>query len=258
MNAATKVCWLPKAGNAASEFEDAWFLPETGSGRGRRARVAASRPDPAVPFRCAVADGATEASFSGLWARLLTTACGSGLLPATGEGWQHSLPALRAAWLRSVRRRPLPWYAEAKLEAGAFAALCTAAFHSDGRWTAAAVGDSCLFHVRDGQLLTAFPLDRAASFGSRPWLLSSVDRAADGLEGRIRVAAGSWAPGDTAFLMTDALACWFLAEAEAGGQPWAALAALRPGAAFADWIGRLRAARRIRNDDVTLLTIALS
>src|SRR5438876_30634 len=68
---------------------------------------------------------------------------------------------------------------------------------------------------------------------------------------------GEFSPGDRAWLMTDALAQWFLAEAEKGGTPWDDLGALPaapdPDAAFAAWVEGLRAARRLRNDDVTLL-----
>jgi hypothetical protein len=54
--------------------------------------------------------------------------------------------------------------------------------------------------------------------------------------------------------MTDAVACWFLADAEAGGQPWNTIP---PGRRFASWLAGRRAAHAMRNDDVTVLGLDL-
>ena len=64
--------------------------------------------------------------------------------------------------------------------------------------------------------------------------------------------------GDQLWLMTDALSCWFLTEVEAGRQPWRELLPLvgsADAAVFADWVDRLRAARKLRNDDTTLVAV---
>jgi hypothetical protein len=63
-----------------------------------------------------------------------------------------------------------------------------------------------------------------------------------------------WRAGDVLLLMTDALAHWFLTEAEAGRRPWETLAA-RTDEDFAPWLDGLRQARQLRNDDVTLVSI---
>ena len=59
--------------------------------------------------------------------------------------------------------------------------------------------------------------------------------------------------------MTDALAQWFLQQAETAQRPWELLDALRDaadgGATFSAWIAALRDARQIRNDDVTLMAV---
>ena len=71
----------------------------------------------------------------------------------------------------------------------------------------------------------------------------------------------NWEPGDRLYLMTDALAQWFLHAQEQGGRPWqdvaSALAAPQPDAAFAAWIEALRGREALRNDDVTLLALGL-
>ncbi len=77
---------------------------------------------------------------------------------------------------------------------------------------------------------------------------------------QVKVASGDLRDGDTLFLMTDALACWFLAEHERGLSPWTELPGSLSGegrAAFEALIDRLRARKAIRNDDVTLLQLSV-
>ena len=246
------LCSLPKAGNSADEYEDAW------------ATTAAAETTPGI-FACAVADGATETSFSGLWARLLTEAYCAGA--DTPEVLFDLLPLVQEEWRREVAAIPLPWYAEEKARRGAFAALAglTLAAPDDdeslaGRWTALASGDSCLFQVRDDDLIGACPLTRSGDFNNRPTLLSSDPASNAALADTLVYVGGDWRPGDTFYLLTDALACWFLTAFEAGDRPWHILAAFTapeadPEADFAAWIAGLRAARVLRNDDVTMLAV---
>jgi hypothetical protein len=243
---APALCWhslfLPKRGHSADEYEDA---------------LAA---DPAHG-RFALADGASESSFAGLWARLLV------------EGFVHPPPPgnAEATWLEVSRRRwaaevdglALPWYAEAKRDQGAFATflgliLNLPAPGAAGGWRALAIGDSCLFLVRQGSLLTSFPLSEAAAFGNQPPLLGSRLRAGEGRVQRHHEGHGQWQTGDRFFLMTDALAQWFLAQHEAGGKPWEELAQLDDvPETFPSWVDQNRETGSLRNDDVTLLIVGL-
>src|SRR5437763_357861 len=92
--------WLPKHGNSLDEYEDAF---EGDATRGR----------------FAIADGATESSFAGCWAKLLVE--GFVHSPAQPWKWADWLPPLQQRWLAEVGARPRPWYAETKFEEGAFA-----------------------------------------------------------------------------------------------------------------------------------------
>src|SRR5262249_4875960 len=112
------------------------------------------------------ADGATETSFSSVWAgQLVREYCTGkpGLTP-----FLRSLPRLRRAWLKHVSAQPLPWYAEEKVRSGAFAALLGFTVERAGPecdhyalWSALAVGDCCLFQCRNNSLCAAFPLSSA-------------------------------------------------------------------------------------------------
>lgn len=235
--------WAPKAGNTADEFEDA-FWPGRGGRYGGES------------LRCAVADGATETSFAALWARLLVSGFGRRRLPP--HRLRDALLPLQAKWRAETTTRPLPWYAEEKLRSGAFSSLLgvtlSAAAGTDRTvWRAWTVGDSCLLIVRDGEVRTAFPLQSAAEFTSRPHLLSSLPGGNSGLERVVAWAGGECAPGDVLYLLTDALACWFLACHESGGAPWHVLDDARR--SFGGWVESERAAARLRNDDVTMVRV---
>lgn len=240
---------LQKKGNAPSENEDA-YAPED---RGTLEELT---------LHTAVADGATESLFSGLWARLLVGAHARGEI-ADAQGLLSALPGLQRQWHEHVKSKPLPWYAEEKLREGAFATLLGLRLQlptegNTGMWEALAVGDSCLFQIRRGGLVRAFPLEQSAAFGSTPFLLSTHAHQNARVEPQVRAASGDLRDGDTLLLMTDALACWFLAEHERGYAPWTALPeSLSAGDTFPALIERLRAEKSIRNDDVTLLRLSV-
>lgn len=242
--------WVPKQGNREEEYEDAvwpWGREEY----------------KAFPVRVAVADGATESSYARRWADQLVRAVGRGEL-TPGHLYEEIAP-MRADWRQWMSGLTLPWYAEEKAAQGAFAALLLLELSTPcqgevegGNWHAAAVGDSCLFQVRGEEVVAQFPLENAADFNNHPFLLGSVEGPEDPLAGRILHREGTWARGDSFYLMTDALAAWFLREAEGGGRPQDALRGLSPvceANPFPDWVQALRERRLVRNDDCTLLRL---
>jgi hypothetical protein len=233
-----KALTLPKRGHSSAEYEDA---------------VAANEE----LGRFAIADGAAESSFASLWAHLLVTEF---VNDPAGElaPWLTWLPPLQQRWAAAVGTAALPWYAEIKVQQGAFATFLGVAAY-ELRWQAVAVGDSCLFQTRGGRLHHAFPLVSSHEFGTNPWLVGSRGCDAESVEKRTRRVEADWQPGDRLWLMTDALAKWFLEQVEVGGRPWEELDRLllapAPQSAFADWVTALRDAGRLRNDDVTLMLL---
>jgi hypothetical protein len=115
--------------------------------------------------------------------------------------------------------------------------------------------------MRDDRLESTFPLERADQFGPSPVLLSTNGLAADAALATRKSLEGSGNADEQFYLMTDALAQWFLDEAERGGEPWEPLQDFdhdeaAPG--FRKWLTNLRQEGRIRNDDVTLLRVIVS
>ncbi len=233
-----------KAGNRREEYEDAWAV--RGSDSPRAARVA-------------VTDGATEASFSALWAVLLAEAWVRSR--TTGPDFPARLGPARRLWARKVRGRRLPWYAEEKARRGAYAAfLGVALVPRTGAFRAVAVGDCNLFLLRGLgpglRLERAFPRERSEEFGSSPFLLGSVSRPDDDPARHVRVTEGV-VPGDGLLLLaSDALSAWLLRREERGEPAWEAVSPLgvRDGLEFEALV---EAAREdgCRNDDMTLVRV---
>jgi len=247
---------LQKAGNKPEEYEDAFWPARQGTFEGNS-------------FHFALADGATESSFSGLWAQMLVYSYG--LSPLTPRNLQQRVEKRGQRWAQRVMAKPLPWFALEKVQRGAFATVLGLSLrnHQDpsspgGCWTALAIGDTCLFQLRASELVARFPLTTAGQFGNTPLLLSTHAPSNRDIWARLAdfEQEGLWQPGDTFLLMTDALAHWFLNEVEAGEKPWLALFNLAEQSkstpnSFARWLDALRTSKAIRNDDVTLLIIRM-
>ena len=173
----------------------------------------------------------------------------SGWLGPCENKWSQAVP-----WVR------IPWHGEAKTRAGALAALLALTVHlhpnSSGAfsWQAAAVGDCCLFVVRDGDLQLAFPMDSASQFNNTPSLICSNPANNRGLWGRVRQLRGEFRSGDVVILSSDALAAWLLQEYESGGRPWETLLSLTH-VEWGDWVQERRAEHSMRNDDTTAIII---
>lgn len=220
---------LPRFGSRPEEYEDAAAVSEPAAG----------------PLRAAVADGATETAFSGLWARLLVEASvEAGLTLRAGD---PALARCREAWRAEVGRKTTDaaWYVAAKAAEGAYAALLAFTLHPDGRYEAAAVGDCNLFHLRGAEVVRTWPFETPEAFTFRPALLGSLPESSDPAA---TTSSGVWHPGDVFLLATDAAAAWLLGAS-------AFEAAAGDAAYFETEVAAARAKGRLRNDDVALLRI---
>ena len=240
----------PKLGNLEEEYEDAFWCQATPDKQGQ-------------DYSFAVADGASEASFSGLWANMLVKTFGSKY--TNKASIIEALALLQNQWLNEVNTKPLPWYAEEKLRRGAFSSFLglyinTKNVIADGYvgWEAIAIGDSCLYQIRNDDLIVCFPINHSNIFNNSPILISSNYDSNIDLNDNLLTLSGTCKTDDSFYLLTDALACWFLQSYEQGEKPWKVLRDLdtideeKP---FVDFITDCRKSKSIRNDDVTLLRI---
>ncbi len=246
----------PKEGYTEHEYEDA-FYPEE-----------AFLISPS-PFTIAVADGATESAFSKEWAQILCESFGKAPFFDIEE-LQVRLPSLMEEWNQSYLSKNLPWYSQRKIQQGSFSTFLGIHFtyaenlsdHSErnlGYWRAIAIGDTCLFHIRNEDLVLRFPLTKSSDFSISPYLLSSLPEGNDSLDQHLHYHEGSRQKGDIFILATDALAQWFLREWESKKKPWKDFYRFQDQPnEFQQWLHGLRKTKKIHNDDSTLIFCEVS
>jgi hypothetical protein len=230
---------VQKAGNAIAECEDVWDWVER---------------NPIVSI--ALSDGATESSFAKEWARELVNAFVNRQLPwqkvyTSATTW---LLPLQATWQQWLGQQELSWFAKRKAGEGAFATFVSLEVFADLSWKSLAVGDSCLFVVRDRSLLKSFPLQNSQEFNNRPRLIGTNVKAANINISQIHGVAKF---GDHFYLATDAIACWIFKQIEANQDPWLKLEEIKTEDLFAEWVTELRDRHEIANDDTTLLCLKI-
>lgn len=240
MRIAFNTFWLQKAGNQIEEYEDAYAPISLDEGE---------YPE----FLCAVADGATETSFSGLWAKILVDAFVEKRFSHFDQG---SIQELSHSWRSQIAERthgkPLSWYAEEKLRNGAYASLMGLHIKQDGWWSAVCVGDSCLFQLCPARGVRAFPYTDPMQFNNRPMLIST--NSVSNAQVTSKVARGKWKEGDCFLLMTDALAHYFMLDKRMKSK---LVPSILDQDEFEKIIDDARQARACRNDDVTLVKVCI-
>ncbi len=240
---------IPKRGNTPDENEDAFFAPLR------------SDFNLEYPVKFAVADGATESAFAKEWADLLVVyygnqSCNIETLPAM-------LSQATASWKERIGSVELPWYAQEKLQYGAYSSLLGVEFDLlNGSFTAMAIGDSNLFRVRGNHVL-AFPITNSADFNNSPLLVSTKSHIESSFVENFKFETSTIEKDDIFILATDAISAWFLSESETSNSPWKTLLNLTPPSLsgytevdFNNWINNLRDEKRLKNDDTTLIVIS--
>jgi hypothetical protein len=252
---------VPKRCSKPSECEDAYWVSPHGVSFGDVSERS---------LRVVVADGASESLLAGKWARWLSANFGAttvaarsrlGFLRAyqvAAEGWSAEVE--RYVEEREQRGVPIQWFEESGLARGAFSTVIALDVTRAGPWRATALGDSCVFQVRDERVYFSFPLDDVDDFSNHPRLLPSRAADPETVRRNVDICRGDWEPGDSFYVVTDALAAWFLRANSAAERPWEPLRDL--GAAdfdldFSSWVDLQRDQGVLRDDDTTLVRIDL-
>jgi hypothetical protein len=226
---------VQKAGNAISECEDIWQKLEHNH-----------------MMVIALADGATESSFAREWAKELVNAFV--VNPFVDRGKANWLSPMQTNWQRWLIHQNLSWFAKRKAGEGTFATFLSLEIGSDLNWKALAVGDSCLFVVRDRLLQISFPLQNSHEFNNRPRLIGTHVKTANIHFSQVD---GDAQIGDRFYLTTDAIACWIFKQLESNQDPWLKLDQISSPELFAKWVSELRDRHEIANDDTTLLCLKI-
>lgn len=236
--------WTAKRSNAAHEWEDGFALDE-------------------ATQRFAIADGASTSTKAAEWAATLTSGFLVDRFAATDAHEFEQWIIRRCTEFAEVHASPLDdevsadnWLAHAAAAKHGFATFVGVEFipidtrQSACRWVG--VGDACIFHTRDGDLLAVGPTTDGSDFGLHPDLISSnlehVGAATDAAF-RHEVTVRS---GDNVLLISDALAEWALTTSRGDETIWEMLGRL-DSSSFERLVEDLRDASTIVNDDVTLI-----
>jgi hypothetical protein len=234
--------WTHKLGNAPAEWEDAFA---TDASRGL----------------AAVADGASTGIYCRIWAdelvkRFIADRPEVRDPIALGQ-WVQTL---RTHWRQTINYPSLNYFKQRKVdETGAAATLLglevgplDAAGHRP--WRAFAVGDACLFWVRNGQLIASFPVVADHQFGSAPLLV----RSNPGFRTVAVAAAGQCRPADLFLLATDAVAARLLKSVATGlGPDWEQFETL-DAELWRHELDELRKNKDMVNDDCTLVVLRVA
>ena len=234
---------IPKQGHSESENEDNYLLPSS------------NEVEKSSVLKCAVADGATESSFSKEWSDLLVS--GFKDMSFAADQISTTLDSLSQSWQQRTNSKELPWYAQQKLEDGAFAAFLGVSIDMKKKqYKAIAIGDCTLFHFSKKKI-NSFPLTKSEDYGNTPYLISSNLKNNSKLQSFIRTMSGKLKKGDSLILATDAISAWIFTELESGRQPLTVLLEYieKPVPEFENWINLLRSEKVMKNDDVTILHI---
>lgn len=244
---------LAKAGNAERDWEDGAGFDVGDPATGR-------------PARFVVSDGATDAYDSIRWAHQLVTSLlgeSGGDIPAlTREEMVDWLRQMQERWVRETPSQS-SWFEATRLQDGSFATLlaCQLDGLGEGRstWSAVALGDAVLFHVRDGVLHEHFPPIEVGGFGTNPDGAYTRPDQLGVMRDRIALRSGrGLRQGDRLFLATDAMADWMLRESvRDGARLWRELGSLEHPDSLRHLVDRAREAGDMKNDDVTLVRVDL-
>lgn len=226
-----------KRGNLQEEYEDAYAISEDNS-------------------KIAISDGATEASFSKEWAQILVNHFVNNPVENITSEWLEELYSIFNA---KVDISKLPWHAQNKIiEQGSYSTLTGLYIDIEGEsFTGISIGDSCLFWI-DISGIHTFPFRSVEEFNSRPYLINTLKHNNVELNNEAYQKAIHYKFDldiTRLYLVTDALACWFVKEYCNGNEPWKVLDELTEESDFINLVDKLRDNGELKNDDVTLVII---
>lgn len=234
---------VAKQGNTIEECEDEFVVsPNLGS--------------------CALADGATDATYSGDWAKILVASFCRHVTEQINSNqinaWLEESISKWRDFEFNLQLRNLPWFTKEKLSNGSAATFVGLSFAIPSEssehiiWKALAYGDACLFIVQDDFLRLSFPIESSKDFSNAPRLLRTNFIPG---QDRYLVQSGSSSCGDKCYLMSDALACWFLKSFEENSKPWEELNGISNVEDFQNFVYQKCFQNAMRNDDAMLIII---
>lgn len=218
--------------------------------------------------RVAIADGVSSAVFSGAWAEILTRSVVA-MPPNVRDSAQFGvwLAERRKEWAAGINVPSLSYHLLMKLRqvGGGFSTLSwievqrdEGAIGKDHEYVVhgQGVGDSCVFHVRDGQVLCKWPMRDSAEFEEDPISIGSVNAQRDQA---LEFQTFEWKcrAGDLLVLATDAVSAWIYRMLESGEAINLSDLSQLPDRDLAEYLTALRESHWLKRDDSTIVFVGL-
>lgn len=237
---------IAKVGNSANENEDNVLVPS----------ISELESEPIIKF--AISDGATESSFSKEWSDLLVSCYKD--KPFDLTNLPLTINAISEAWQSITSAIELPWYAQQKLENGAFATFLGITLNLEEQtFDSVSIGDCTLFQVRNNKLINSFPLTSFEDFGNTPSLFATNSKFQSDFSKSVKYLTGLVESGDLLILASDALAMWIFKRLNQGESPWLSLLTLLNyedyQTDFSNWTFNKIKENEMKNDDISVILI---
>lgn len=237
---------IAKVGNSVNENEDNLLVPS----------LSELESEPIIKF--AISDGATESSFSKEWSDLLVSCYKD--KPFDLAKLPLTINDVSETWQSITSTIDLPWYAQQKLENGAFATFLGITLNlAEQTFESVSIGDCTLFQVRNNELICSFPITSFEDFGNTPSLFATNSKYQTDFEKSVKYLNGQAESGDLLIIASDALAMWFLKRLNEGERPWQNLLTLLNyeyyQTDFSNWTFNKIKENEIKNDDISVVLI---
>jgi serine/threonine protein phosphatase PrpC len=234
---------VAKLGNNEEENEDSVLLPDTNDKEFVNA---------------AISDGATESSFSKEWSKLLVEHYT--YRSFSKDNLPETIKQIAGCWSKVTSSKDLLWYAQQKLETGAFATFIGLTINCKEKiLECVAIGDSTMFLIRKDRLLFSFPITSSQQFGNTPKLFATNNKYQTEFENSVEYAKVHVEAGDLIVLASDAIAEWICKKIEKNNTYYRTIKKLmdKPIVEFDSWLNVERHSGKIKNDDTTILLIKI-
>lgn len=252
-------CWhLPHMGDSESFYEDSYHP-----------KIGFHQIQSNGSMRFAVADGVSGAYFSGGWASQLTALFGK-----SGKTAFYNVDTLKAEakkWVQDELEKAEIYYfdepdevkdiaEQIQTEGGAATVHGLELNITDEElfWDSFSIGDSCMFHIRNGEIISQSPKLSYDEFGYSPEQISTLYPEEEYWNSI--TASGTFQIGDVFLLATDAFSSWLITPHDSYpvSQKIQDVISLESQQAFNVLISQEREAKRMEDDDVTLSLIKVT
>ncbi|QNT25240.1 hypothetical protein [Ralstonia solanacearum] len=207
--------------------------------------------------RVAISDGASESFDSKTWAKLLVETFAS--TPGLSPDW---LSKVVGQYNEQYDLSTLSWSKQAAFERGSFATLLgVEMFPVHSTVDVLSVGDSLAVLLSGSEMVDSFPYKDAQQFHQRPELFctnpshNGFISDPDFFSCRHKTWELKQLAQPAVLCMTDAIGEWALKMAQEGSPQWATLLSITDNAQLQAIVRVERESRRMRVDDVTLVSI---